>query len=323
MIDPHLHTIGAGVHKDIQYPGKGEIPEYQKDTKAILHFRTFINNEDKTVIDDTRKWDEPFELIFGHSFQLEAWENGIKSMRPGERSLFYCVPEKCLGYSKLSKTLRDMYKKRKDADAVVTKACCGNQSTGYCDLDKLTGESLIFEFDLISVEQPGEYSKQIWTMSAEEKQKLVEELREKGNQHFKSKEFDQAELAYAKAIGTLEQLGLKEQPNSEDWNEIEDLKLPLLLNYSLVMISKKEFPNAITHLNTVLKRDPDNTKGLYRRATAHGGCWNIDQAKSDWNRLGEVDPAQLSLINKRIIELDLAVKKKDAEERNKLKGMFT
>ena len=43
------------------------------------------------------------------------------------------------------------------------------------------GESLIFEFDLLSVEQPGEYSKQVWTMSTEEKRALSAELREKGS----------------------------------------------------------------------------------------------------------------------------------------------
>ena len=226
MIDPQIHSVGKGIHKDILYPGKGDLPVYEKDTKALFHFRTFINNSERTLLDDSRTWDEPFELILGHSFQLEAWEDGIQSMRPGERAMFYCIPSKSLGYTKLSKTLRDMHKKKTDKDAVITKSCCGNQSTGYCDLDKITGESLIFEFDLLSVEQPGQYSKQVWAMTPEEKQILVTELREKGNNFFKEKNYDMAEHSYAKAIGTLEQLGLKEQPNSDEWNEVEDLKIP-------------------------------------------------------------------------------------------------
>ena len=322
MIDPRVHNVGKGIHKDIQYPGKGPLPKYQKDTKALFHFRTYINNDERTLIDDSRAWDEPFELLFGHSFQLESWENGVKSMRPGERSMFYCVPEKCLGYTKLSKTLRDMHKKKKDKDAIVTKSCCGNQSTGYCDLDKLTGQSLIFEFDLLSVEQPGEYSKQIWTMTSDEKRLLVIELKEKGNNEFKAKNYDAAEQNYAKAIGTLEQLGLKEQPNSEEWNIIEDMKVPLLLNYSQVMICKEEYATAITHLNTVLKREPKNIKGLYRRATAHGGCWNIKEAREDWDLLAQVDPSQKSLVTRKLQELETRVKQKEAEDRKKLHGMF-
>ena len=39
---------------------------------------------------------------------------------------------------------------------------------------------MVFEIDLMSVEQPGQYNKQIWTMSEDEKYALVVELREKG-----------------------------------------------------------------------------------------------------------------------------------------------
>ena len=45
---------------------------------------------------------------------------------------------------------------------------------------------------------------------------------------------EKAEINYAKAIGTLEQLGMREQPQSDIWNKIEDMKIPLLLNYSQV-----------------------------------------------------------------------------------------
>lgn len=290
--------------------------------QAIFHFRTYINDAEQTLVDDSRAWDEPFELIFGHNFSLESWENGVKSMRPGERSKFYCQPEKCMGYAKLSKTLRDIQKKKDNKDAVVRQSCCGSQSTGYHDLDKLTGVSLIFEIDLISVEQPGQYNKQIWTMSEDEKYALVIELREKGNNHFKAKNMDKAEINYAKAIGTLEQLGMREQPQSELWNKIEDMKIPLLLNYSQVMLVKKEYTTAIMHLNTVLKRDPENVKGLYRRATAHSGSWNIEQAERDWTELARVDPSQSNLALKRISELRAAVKQKEVEEKARLKGMF-
>ena len=61
------------------------------------------------------------------------------------------------------------------------------------------------------------------------------------------------------------------------------------------MLVKKEYTTAIMHLNTVLKRDPENVKGLYRRATAHSGSWNIEQAERDWTELARVDPSQSNL----------------------------
>lgn len=322
MIDPSVHIVGEGIHKDIQYPGKGPLPNYQKDTKAVFHFRTYINDNEKTLLDDSRIWDEPFELILGHEFQLVAWELAVRSMRPGERARFTCSNEKSIGYAKLSKTLRDIQKQKIDKDFVARKSCCGSQSTGYADLDNITGASLIFEFDMLTVQQPGEYKKEVWTMNDEEKYSTVADLREKGNQFFKQSNHESAGKCYAKAVGILEQLGLKEQPNSEEWNKIEDLKVPLLLNYSQVKLNQEEFVEALRHLNTVLKQDPANPKGLYRRAIANGGCWNVEESISDWRKLAEVTPSYESLAERKIQELKNTVKKKEDEEKTRLKGMF-
>jgi len=321
MIDP-AELLGKDIHKNVIFPGKGDIPSYEKDTKATFHFRSFLNMPDRLLLDDSKAWNEPFELLIGHEFQLECWEKAIQSMRPGERAEFACSPEKCIPYAKLSKTLRDIQKKKVNKDAAVAKSCCGTQTTGYCDLDKLTGESLIFEFDLLSVEQPGDYKKEIWTMSVEEKKVYAAEQKLKGNNHYKQKNLTEAEKAYAQAIGALEQLALAEKPQSEEWNEIEDLKLPCLLNYSQVKLSQSEYCEAVKHLNTVLKRDPDNVKGLYRRGKAHAGCWDVDKAEVDWRRLAEVDPSQSNMVQKEITKLLQAVKSKESQERGKLKGMF-
>lgn len=321
MIDP-AELLGKEIHKNVIFPGKGDIPSYDKDTKATFHFRVFLNNQERLLLDDSKSWNEPFELLIGHEFQLECWEKAIQSMRPGERAEFACSPEKCMPYAKLSKTLRDIQKKKLNKDAAVAKSCCGTQTTGYCDLDKITGESLIFEFDLLSVQQPGNYKKEIWTMSVDEKKVYAQEQREKGNNYYKAKNLSEAEKSYAQAIGALEQLALAEKPQSEEWNEIEDLKLPCLLNYSQVKLSQLEYCEAVKHLNTVLKRDPDNVKGLYRRGKAHAGCWNIEEAEADWTRLAEVDPSQSSMVTKEMAKLQLAVKKKQQDEKNRLKGMF-
>jgi hypothetical protein len=41
-------------------------------------------NEDHTLLDDSRGWAKPMELIFGKKFKLECWELALRTMRLGE-----------------------------------------------------------------------------------------------------------------------------------------------------------------------------------------------------------------------------------------------
>jgi hypothetical protein len=41
-------------------------------------------NEEHTLLDDSRGWAKPMELIFGKKFKLECWELALRTMRLGE-----------------------------------------------------------------------------------------------------------------------------------------------------------------------------------------------------------------------------------------------
>ena len=65
--------------------------------------------QEEVVVDDSRTFGKPFELLIGRSFKLECWEDCIKSMFHGEISRFSC-PLKCVGdYPTISRSLRDLY----------------------------------------------------------------------------------------------------------------------------------------------------------------------------------------------------------------------
>jgi AH receptor-interacting protein len=46
-------------------------------------------NEEHTLLDDSRGWAKPMELIFGKKFKLECWELALRTMRLGEVSFQY------------------------------------------------------------------------------------------------------------------------------------------------------------------------------------------------------------------------------------------
>jgi AH receptor-interacting protein len=48
----------------------------------------------------------------------------------------------------------------------------------------------------------------------------------------------------------------REKPNDEEWLELRDMKIPLLLNYSQCKLSKKEYYAVIEHTTEVLEADP-------------------------------------------------------------------
>ena len=63
--------------------------------------------------------------------------------------------------------------------------------------------------ELVKVERPGSFEKEVWTMSDEEKLARVPSLRATGNGLFKEKKYAEAAEKYGEAIGIMEQLLMK------------------------------------------------------------------------------------------------------------------
>ena len=68
----------------------------------------------------------------------------------------------------------------------------------------------------------------------------------------------------------------------------------------------------------------DNIKALYRRAKAHLGAWNPDEAKKDFERVSQLDQSLQKAVRKELKVLEEMEKAKDEEDRAKLQGkLFT
>lgn len=67
----------------------------------------------------------------------------------------------------------------------------------------------------------------------------------------------------------------------------------------------------------------DNVKALYRRAKAHKGAWNPDQAKADYNKCLELDDKLNSTINRELNELSKQEKLNDINNKLKFQKLFT
>ncbi|CAG9102901.1 unnamed protein product [Plutella xylostella] len=314
----------APIVKKIIHTGKKYIP-IAKESKAHFHFQTYKVGKERVLIDDSRKIGkkEPMVLVIGHKFKLEVWETIVKMMAVGEVASFQVKKELVFSYPFVSKTLRDLGKK----NHTVKHSCTMTLQTegiGYPDLDELMKNPCDLEFviELLQVEKGDEYEKDLWQLTEQDRIDLIPMLKEKGNQLYTQKSYEEAEEAYRKAIGICEQLMLRERKTDDDWVKLNKIRLPILLNYSQCRLMKQDYYTVIEHCNTVLEYDKDNEKALYRRAKAHVGAWNPDEAEEDFQHLKSVNPSMAPSVDKELAVLKQMRKIKENQDKGALKNMF-
>ena len=87
------------------------------------------------------------------------------------------------------------------------KHTCGHNmmehGVGYADLDALikNPKNLDFIFELIRVEQPGEYLKESWALTDNERLEIIPKLKEDGNLLVQKKMYKEAADKYKEALG--------------------------------------------------------------------------------------------------------------------------
>ncbi|XP_031552452.1 AH receptor-interacting protein-like [Actinia tenebrosa] len=327
-------SVAPKVSKEIIYPGEGDIPRYENGSKATFHFKVYKKTtKGRKLLDCSKTLGQPFELLIGKKFKLEIWEEMIKTMRINEVARFTCDKEIVRGYHFVSKNFRNAVKQSKgehskDHDHHHHEHSCSLSAvnpTGYADLDKLARKprDLIFEMELMSVDNPGQYEKETWQMDPSEKLSVIPKLKQEGNELYAKKEYEAAADKYAKALGLLEQLSLREKPGDDEWVQLDKMKIPLLLNYSQCKLLLGDYYEVIRHTSTVLEKDNDNVKAIYRRAKAHKACWNPDEAKNDFKRAAELDESLKKAVKKELDELEQMIKEQNNDDKDKLKKLFS
>lgn len=309
------------IKKKILHAGSEKV-DFKPGCKLAFHFITKLTDEDGTVLDDSRKMGKPMELILGKKFKLEVWETVVQLMSLHEVSSFTVDKSLVLSYPFVAKALRDM---GKPPDA-KRHHCCGvtlqNEGLGYEDLNKLVKNPADLEFiiELLKVEAPDEYKKESWQMSEQEKLDHIPKLREEGNSFYKEGKYKEACESYTLALGFIEQLMLKEKPHDTEWLELQEFKMPLLLNLSQCKLKQGEYYPVIEHCSTVLSVHPENEKALFRRAKAHMGAWNPTEARSDFEKLVKLNSKLEKSVSQELKILEDMIRQRNNEDRAKLAG---
>jgi len=111
----------------------------------------------------------------------------------------------------------------------------------------------------------------------EQKQKLVDEIKSRGNAAFKAKRYDEAETLYSKAI--------EHHPNAHT----------IFGNRSMARCNMGKFDDAIDDAEKAIKIDPTWSKGYMRQGQAQEKLGLLKSALKSFEKSAELDPENKAL----------------------------
>jgi len=123
------------------------------------------------------------------------------------------------------------------------------------------------------------HERRIFDKSTSEKLKAIRLFRAEGNEHFKTKSYDEAVLSYKRAMLYLDYSFAEN--DSEDM-ELDTERLKCHINLAAAYIEIEMFDEAVNQCRLALKIDPDCVKAHFRMGLAH-------------LKKGELENAQISL----------------------------
>jgi len=163
--------------------------------------------------------------------------------------------------------------------------------------------TLLFDVELLGFEEP---QKEMWEYSDEEKLEEATKLKNEGTEKFKEKDFNSAIELYEKGVSFVDQ------------NENDDgiaIWTACNLNIAQAHINLKEYGYAAQKATSVLNKDSNNMKALYRRGVARNHLSLPEEAMEDLKKALELDSENKSVKNEIIKSKKLiaAAKKKTKE----------
>ncbi|NWY08163.1 AIP protein, partial [Nothoprocta ornata] len=316
-----------GVHKEVIREGSGAPPEPRDGTKFTFHYRTLRCGAEERALDDSRARGKPMELIAGKKFKLPV-PLPVTGHHIYAGALATPLQHVVL-YPMVSKSLRNIAAGKDPLEG--QRHCCGiaqlheHHSLGYADLDELqkNPQPLIFDIEVLKVEEPGSYQQDPWAMTDEEKLQAVPLIHKEGNELYRQGKVPEAASKYYDAIACLKNLQMKEQPGSPDWIELDQKITPLLLNYCQCKLQCQEYYEVLDHCSSILNKYEDNVKAYFKRGKAHAAVWNVAEAQADFAKVLALDPSLRPVVAKELRSLEARLREKDKEDKVRFKGIFS
>uniref|UniRef100_A0A7E4VDE6 TPR_REGION domain-containing protein n=1 Tax=Panagrellus redivivus TaxID=6233 RepID=A0A7E4VDE6_PANRE len=330
------------VVKKILASGRGQLPAFEKDDKAIVDYEVFVPKvepgpnqpmpeslDDYRSVDSTRKafphgFGQPLELVIGKQFNWTMFETCVRTMLVNEIAQFDMQMRDASPFPLTVARLRDAANPCKEKKHVHRCAAMGTAATGYEELDEYIQNPTPVRviINLKNYISANDYTAERWQLNNEQRLECVGSYREEGNRLFKEKQYDAAKEKYREALTILDTLILNEKPGDPEWIELDQKNLPLYLNLSQCYLNLGNYYEAIGATEEALKRDPTNEKGLFRKAKGLIAVWDLDTAEECLQTLRSEHPSSEAVVAKELELLAAKRVEKLASDKNVYKAMF-
>ncbi|XP_030048087.1 peptidyl-prolyl cis-trans isomerase D-like [Microcaecilia unicolor] len=148
---------------------------------------------------------------------------------------------------------------------------------------------------------------------------IAEDVKNIGNNFFKSQNWEMATKKYNKALRYVE--SSKDVTGDDNISKLNPIALSCNLNIAACKLKQSDWRAAIESCTEALELDPSNTKALYRRAQGWQGLKDYDQALEDLKKAHEIAPEDKA-VGTEILRVKHKMKEQKAKEKAVYAKMF-
>ncbi|XP_050382994.1 peptidyl-prolyl cis-trans isomerase PASTICCINO1 [Argentina anserina] len=268
--------------------GEGEFPMDcpLHDSLLRVHYKGIILNEEKTIFFDTRVNNngQPFEFCSGEGLVPEGFEMCVRLMLPGEIALVTCPPD--YAYDKFARP------------ANVPE-----------------GAHIQWEIELLGFEMPKDWTGLDFISIMDE----AEKIRNTGNRLFKEGKFELAKAKYDKVLREFNHVNPQDDDEGKTFSNTRNL---LNLNVAACYTKMGECRKAIETCNKVIEANPGHVKALYRRGMAFLAAGDFEEAKSDFNKMIQLDKSTEPDATAALLKVKQQEQGVEKKQRKQFKGLF-
>jgi len=193
--------FGGGIKKKITKKGDGKIPP--KGAKVKVHY-TGTLKIDGSKFDSSRDKNQPFEFELGKGMVIKGWDEGVATMRVGERAILTCREDFAYG--------------KNGSPPKIPK-----------------NATLIFDVELLSFEE-NEDKKESWKMDTKEKIASMMKKKCQGNTFYEKKKYSKSIDFYEKALDIFKE---SDEKSLSDEEKKRDPRHPSCLSFKFSFVQIK------------------------------------------------------------------------------------
>lgn len=289
-----IHSDGTLVKKVLKEGDGWERPN--EGSTVTVNVKYFLPSENSDLIvppaaGEAAMTVENCEFKIGDGIVIDGLDRVVQSMKVNELAVVAMTPEHAF-------------------DTAANLLTDDLTSNGFSESSRILIELTMTKF---------EKSKDVWSMSFEEKVEEMKVRKERGNQLFKTKRYATAKKNYDRAVAFFDSPTSELSPELKV--QVNELLVQCHLNLAVCLDRLKDIPKVMTHCKKALEISPSNVKALYRQGCAYLALEDYYNANSSLKYALQLSPGNID-VRRKLKELKDKRLKQDEEDKKLYSNLF-